>query len=152
MRLLQKLEKLGVCVWLDENGKIRYRGRQSSAAVSSLLDELRTRKEEVKRYLRANRMDAAEAIRLAWAGKLKRSVLIEPRAEYRELWGGAVWLCPDDASKARIRQKYPDDFSLSAREFFDICGLVHEQGQESAKSVIECMRLFGGSLIKGDGK
>lgn len=146
MKLLDELKEVGVDVWLDENGKLRYRGRQSSAAVSSLLEELKTQKEQVIAYLQANRMDSTEAIKLAWRGELKRAVLIAPREEWRELWGGAVWLCPDDASKARIRRKYPESFALTAKEFFSLCNGMAKG--ENIGPVLKCLRLFGGSLEK----
>ncbi|SDF66029.1 hypothetical protein [Sporomusa acidovorans] len=148
MQQIIELERLGF-VFLIVNKKLKYQYNREGLPDSSaalLLGEVKTHKEEAITYLQSRMMDASEAIKLAYQGKLKHSVLIEPQPEYAELWGGAVWLCPDDTSKQRIRQKYPADLALSAGEFFEICeGLSHG---EDMRPIIDAMRLFGGSLGK----
>ena len=140
-----------------EGEKLKYEfigeGLPDNSA-ASLFAEAKANREQVIAYLKGRTMSAEQAIKLAWGGKLRYPVLIEPRAEFRELWGGAVWLCPDDASKGKIRQKYPNDFALSVREFFDICQLVKNGGREAAKGVINALRLFGGTLeeVENNGK
>jgi hypothetical protein len=96
-------------------------------------------------------IDANEAIKLAWLGKLDKSVLIAPKSEYADLWGGLIWLCPDVAARDNIKMKDSINFALTTEEFFNICEAILEQG-EKAKSIFDCLRLFNGSIETKENK
>ncbi|MBU2703181.1 hypothetical protein Ga0466249_004317 [Sporomusaceae bacterium BoRhaA] len=147
MKPLRDLERIGIDVYLSDKGKLKYRSRQPpDKGAAFLLDELKICKDEVISYLQANRMDAQTAIQQAHDKTLGQAVLIECRPEYAEIWDGPLWLCPDDKAKQQVQQKYPDDFTLSAKEFFDICHLIVADGQQTAVPLIKAMKLFRGSL------
>lgn len=146
MRQIAELEKEGFTFSVvDGKLKYQYEGEglpDKTAAL--LLNEIKTHKVEAIGYLQSKMLNAEEAIKLAWAGKLQSSCLIAPRQEYRNLWNGPVWLCPTDKAKEHIRKRYPNDLALSAKEFFQLCESI--SNGENVRSVIEAARLFGGSL------
>ncbi|MEN6620922.1 MAG: hypothetical protein ABFD50_05185 [Smithella sp.] len=141
-KLLRNLSQTGIEIYLSPDKKLKYRSRQPpDGKAAFLLEEVKAHKQEIIEYLQS----AEYAIRQAWAGKLKSACLIAPRQEYTALWGGNVWLCPTDADKKHIRQKYPGDFPLSAKEFFDICQGIADGGRDM-EPVIRALQTFGGSL------
>lgn len=145
MQLIHDLEQVGIDVYISSDGKLKYRGRQPpNGRAVFLLAELKKRKNEVIQHLQDNRMDAEQAIQQAWDKTLRQSVLIECKPEFAELWGGPVWLCSTDEFKKQIRRKYPNDFTLSADEFFQICGGLADN--QDMQPVIDACRLFGGDL------
>lgn len=145
MEVLKELEQLGFVFSVD-GGKISYQykgNEQPDEKAASLLGEVKKHKDEAVQAIQ-NRI-----ILQAWNGQLEESVLIIPVDKWREFWGGAVWLCPDEPKKQQIRQKDHMHLAITTDEFFNVCAAIADQGEE-VKSVLECLRLFGGSLVEDD--
>jgi len=149
MKQITELEQLGY-IFLNTNaGKLRfeYHGRGDSPDISAypLLSDIKANKKLAIAYLQGRDINAQEAIKQAYRGELRTAVLLQPLAEWSNIWQEFVWLCPNDASKDRIRQNYPEGLALIASDFFHVCELIAIQGKDS-QSVLECLKMFGGSL------
>ena len=146
MEVLKELEQLGFVFSVD-GGKITYQykgNEQPDEKAASLLVEVKIHKDEAVQAVQ-NRI-----IQQAWNGQLKQPYLIIPNEGWHNFWGGAIWLCPDEVSKSHIKKKDSVHLALTTKEFFNVCEAITEQG-ESAKSVLECLRLFGGSIEENKG-
>jgi len=145
MQAVIKLEAMGFQFSLiGDKLNMKSNGQPNSMA-ASLIAEIKERKQDAIAYLQKRQNEAHEIIKRAYRGELRHAALIEPLSDWSCIWGSAVWLCPDDTSKQTIRKKYPNTLALLVNDFFKVCELIATQGKDS-KGVLECLKVFGGSL------
>ena len=101
---------------------------------------------EIKKYHKPEtKLEASDVIKAAYKGELKTAALLQAIPGWSDAWKDAVWLCPDEESKNRIRAR-DKRLALTPKEFFYICESISKDGP-NARSVVECLETFGGSIM-----